>query len=57
MSGWDAVLLWEEWRRGSREALERLLAYNADDVLNLVPLADLAFRRLAERLRSEAELP
>jgi uncharacterized protein YprB with RNaseH-like and TPR domain len=27
--------LWEEWLRGDRRALARLLAYNEDDVVNL----------------------
>lgn len=36
LDGWAAVLLWHEYRRtGCRQALETLLAYNAQDVLNL----------------------
>jgi len=36
MSGRDAVRLWNDYRsRGSAAALERLLAYNAEDVRNL----------------------
>lgn len=35
LSGADAMRLWEEWRRGDRRSLRRLLTYNEDDVVNL----------------------
>ncbi|HVE90679.1 MAG TPA: ribonuclease H-like domain-containing protein [Actinomycetota bacterium] len=38
LSGYDAMLLWDRWTNGSREALETLLGYNRDDVLNLALL-------------------
>jgi uncharacterized protein YprB with RNaseH-like and TPR domain len=50
LSGWDAVRLWREWRRGSEEAREVLLRYNAEDVVNMVPLADLAYTGLTQQL-------
>jgi uncharacterized protein YprB with RNaseH-like and TPR domain len=50
LSGWDAVRLWREWRYGSREALELLLRYNGEDVLNMAPLADLAYHGLTQLL-------
>jgi uncharacterized protein len=50
LSGWDAVRLWRQWRYGSDEALRTLLAYNGEDVVNLVPLARFAFRELEGRL-------
>jgi len=50
LSGWDAVRLWREWRYGSKEALELLLRYNGEDVLNMAPLADLAYHGLTQRL-------
>jgi uncharacterized protein len=50
LNGWDAVRLWREWRRGREASLRTLLAYNAEDVLNMVPLAALAARELAARL-------
>lgn len=46
LSGEDAVVLWNEYRRGSAEALELLLQYNAADVTNLECLLDLAYPRL-----------
>ncbi len=38
LSGYDAMLLWDRWTTGSREALETLLGYNRDDVVNLALL-------------------
>ena len=50
LSGWDAVRLWRQWRYGSDEALRILLRYNAEDVVNMVPLADLAYTGLSRQL-------
>jgi uncharacterized protein len=50
VSGLDAVRLWQEYRRGNRSALDRLVRYNRADTVNLVPLLDLAARELALRL-------
>lgn len=50
LNGWDAVRLWRQWRWGSREALDLLLAYNREDVMNMVPLARLAYRELSARI-------
>jgi len=52
LSGEDAVVLWNEYRRGSAEALELLLKYNAADVVNLEALLDLAYPRLQADLES-----
>ena len=52
LSGWDAVRLWRECRWGSAEARRILLAYNAEDVMNMVPLAGIAYRGLVERMES-----
>lgn len=35
LDGFDAVRLWKEYRRGSNEALELLLIYNKEDVMNM----------------------
>ena len=35
MNGHDAVILWERYTRGDRKALDTLLRYNRDDVINL----------------------
>jgi hypothetical protein len=46
MNGWDAVLLWQQYRRGHAGALERLLVYNEEDVRNLEPLMQWTFSRM-----------
>jgi hypothetical protein len=38
LDGFDAVRLWHEYRRASSEALEKLLLYNKEDVMNMEPL-------------------
>jgi uncharacterized protein YprB with RNaseH-like and TPR domain len=46
LGGWDAVRLWHEWRRGSREALALLKAYNTEDIVHLEALLEFAYPRL-----------
>jgi uncharacterized protein len=50
MDGYAAVLLWERYQRGDKGALELLLTYNREDVVNLEVLMDAAFRMYRERL-------
>ncbi len=47
LGGFDAVLLWNAYRKGDTEALEILRRYLAEDVLGLKPLAERAFNGLA----------
>ncbi|MEX5213442.1 MAG: ribonuclease H-like domain-containing protein [Nitrospiraceae bacterium] len=50
LDGWDAVRLWNQWRHGhDPAALDRLLAYNAADCINLEPMADLLYCGLREQ--------
>ncbi|GAB4388264.1 MAG: ribonuclease H-like domain-containing protein [Thermodesulfovibrionales bacterium] len=46
MDGYDAVLLWERARRGSDEALELLVAYNREDTVNLMGIAEAVYSGL-----------
>jgi uncharacterized protein len=48
--GLDAVRLWQEFRRGRSESLERLVEYNRADTVNLEPLLDFAVAELGRRL-------
>lgn len=48
LGGDDAIWLWQEYRRGSQEALELLLQYNTADIENLERLLEWAFPRLCE---------
>jgi uncharacterized protein YprB with RNaseH-like and TPR domain len=50
MDGYMAVLLWQRHQRGDRGALDLLLTYNREDVVNLEVLMDAAFRLERERL-------
>jgi uncharacterized protein YprB with RNaseH-like and TPR domain len=49
VTGYDAMVLWDRWEHGDRAALEILLQYNRDDVVNLA--------LLERRLRGDLELP
>ena len=43
LTGRDAVRLWSAYQRGSGAALDTLLAYNREDVVNLEKLMELAY--------------
>jgi uncharacterized protein len=53
LDGWDAVRLWNAWRRGRTAALDLLLQYNEADARNLQPLAEWIYCRLAQRYRPQ----
>jgi uncharacterized protein YprB with RNaseH-like and TPR domain len=49
LNGQDAIRLWRQWERsGNSNALETLIAYNREDVVNLEVLAGFAFDHLRE---------
>jgi uncharacterized protein len=50
LDGWDAVRLWREWERGSREALDLLKAYNREDIVHLETLLRHAYHGLRAKL-------
>jgi len=50
VDGLAAVRLWQEYRRGNRSALDRLVRYNRADTVNLEPLLGYAVRELTARL-------
>jgi uncharacterized protein len=51
VTGEQAVYLWHLWsRKGNRNALDLLTKYNAEDVKNLEPLADIVYRIMKERM-------
>lgn len=55
LSGEDAVFLWQMWRStGDREFLDRLVAYNEEDVLNLKPIAEKLITVLWSKTRRES---
>ncbi|MCX7792827.1 MAG: ribonuclease H-like domain-containing protein [Thermodesulfovibrionales bacterium] len=46
LNGYDAVLLWQYYRRGSKEALDLLLEYNKEDTVNLLNLSEIIYEEL-----------
>lgn len=51
LDGRDAIRLWREWQRGSRESLDTLIAYNKEDVVNLEVLAQVCYDQSVEHLQ------
>ncbi len=49
MDGYFAVLLWQEYLKGNKRALDTLLAYNALDVVNLATLMPMAYNLKLEQ--------
>jgi uncharacterized protein len=51
LTGLDAIRLWRQYQLGKSEsALEKLIAYNRADVVNLEPLAEEAYRILRRQV-------
>lgn len=46
LRGFDAIRLWHAYEAGDDEALDLLLEYNMEDVVNLAPLAEFAYEAL-----------
>lgn len=57
LDGYDAVKLWESARKGSTEALERLIKYNREDTVNLMQIAGILYERLKHSTGIEEYLP
>ena len=55
MDGFDAVILWQRYLEGHPSALERLVAYNREDVVNLEALMKTAFELNRSRLPLNVE--
>lgn len=49
LDGYDAVRLWRQHERGVDGALERLLEYNAQDVINLQRIMDVLYERACKK--------
>ncbi len=46
LTGYDAVRLWEMYRRGNEEALTILIKYNKEDTVNLFSIGEHIYREL-----------
>ena len=49
ITGFDAVRLWNRYERGNSEALETLIRYNTEDVVNLEKIIQITHPRMIER--------
>ncbi len=49
MTGLDAVRLWHRYERGDEEALDILIRYNKEDVVNLEKIIRMTYPRMIER--------
>ena len=54
LRGSDAVRMWRMWTLGDDGALKTLVRYNAEDVLSLPKLAEIAYNRLADGIGAPA---
>ena len=50
VNGYDATVLWSRYLRGDRTALQKLITYNTEDVVNLKAIMEMAYDRLAKQL-------
>ncbi|SFM42938.1 ribonuclease H-like domain-containing protein [Methanolobus profundi] len=53
ISGFDAVRLWYQYERGDEDALDLLLKYNCEDIVNLKTIIDLTLSRFIDDKFSE----
>lgn len=49
MTGFDAVKLWRQYERGDREALDKLIKYNKEDIVNLKTIIELTYPKMIEK--------
>ncbi|MBU0513204.1 MAG: ribonuclease H-like domain-containing protein, partial [Proteobacteria bacterium] len=52
LDGYDAVLLWQRYLDGDAGALDLLIEYNTQDIVNLQPLMRWAYARLVDQWTS-----
>lgn len=58
LNGRDAVRLWRRFERyGDQDALDTLIAYNREDVVNMVRLAEIAYEGLFRSTTGEEDAP
>jgi uncharacterized protein YprB with RNaseH-like and TPR domain len=53
LRGNDAVRLWKNYQRGNEEALELLVRYNTEDIVNLERLMEFAYKRMKKRIYTD----
>ncbi|ADI74901.1 conserved hypothetical protein [Methanohalobium evestigatum Z-7303] len=55
MSGLDAVKLWNRYQKGDNDALDLLLEYNREDIVNLETILSTIHSRLIDKTFSDAK--
>lgn len=51
ISGFDAVRLWNKYERGDEKALELLVKYNTEDIMNLETIMELTYPVMVEKVK------
>jgi len=49
LTGFDAVRLWYQYKKGSQEALNTLIKYNIEDIKNLETIIEMMYPKMMER--------
>jgi uncharacterized protein len=49
LTGFDAVRLWKQYERGDEEALEKLVKYNIEDIVNLKTIIEITYPKMVEK--------
>ena len=47
LTGYDATVLWAQYLRGEKNALEKLIQYNTEDVVHLKAIMEIAYDKLS----------
>jgi len=48
ISGFEAVRLWNKYKKGNDEALELLIKYNKEDVENLKTIIEMTYQKMVD---------
>lgn len=49
MDGFDAVRLWRQYEKGNKDALDLLVKYNREDIVNLKTIIELTYPKMVEK--------
>jgi uncharacterized protein len=49
LTGFDAVRLWKQYEKGDLDALEKLVKYNREDIVNLKTIIELTYPKMVEK--------
>ena len=50
VDGYEAILLWNAYQNGDKNALDTLIQYNTADIINLKPLMETGYDEMKERM-------